>query len=109
MHGDQDVQVQVRFTVHDDDLGDFADALYFPVDEWPVPDAQLEAAKWERFDAWKAAVTAPAPDPEPVPEPSLDDRMQQAVGLAAQATELAAAAQAIADSFTTETPVDDGG
>jgi len=59
-----DVQIQVRFTIHDPDTGqDFSDALYFP--SWEnyqsISSVDLDAMKQLRFNTWKAALNAPQP------------------------------------------------
>jgi hypothetical protein len=49
-------RVQVRFTVN----GEFTDAFYFTAEERAaLTDDQLDAMKAERYNAWKAIVTAP--------------------------------------------------
>lgn len=39
----------------------FRDAIYLP-DDHGMSDAEIEAMKQARFDAWYAVVTAPSPD-----------------------------------------------
>lgn len=97
---DHDVNVQVRFTIHDNESGmDFTDALYYPLASWPVPDAQVEADKQARFAAWKEAVSAPTP--EVVPD-TPEDRRAQATDLAQRAQDLAAQAAALAEGVTAD-------
>lgn len=72
------VQVQVVFTVEEDDLL-FTDALYVPLDEYDAmsKDGRLEVLKQERFDNWKTAITAPPPDvPVESPVSSVDQARQ---------------------------------
>lgn len=45
--------------------GKFRDALHLP-DNHGLSDAEIEAMKAQRCDAWIAAVTTPAPEPETV-------------------------------------------
>lgn len=57
--------VQVRFTVVDGD-DRFTDALFFtPADYAALKPADLQAQQLQRFNAWKAALIAPAPIPSP--------------------------------------------
>lgn len=61
-------QIQYRFTIVDEETGSsFSDALYLPLDEWPVDETTLEKMKQERFDNWKKAINTPS-DPPPVEE-----------------------------------------
>jgi uncharacterized protein YaiL (DUF2058 family) len=56
-------QVQVRFTVTDGDHT-YTDALYFTPEEYAskTPE-EIEAMKVQRFENWKAVVTAPPREP----------------------------------------------
>lgn len=75
-------KVQIRFTVTDDDGTTFTDALYMTTAERAsATPEQLDAAQRARFDAWKAAVAAPAPVVE--------------IDMAAQARELLSQREAI--------------
>lgn len=52
-------QVQIRFTVTDGDHT-YSDALYFTPAEYAAKTPEeIEAMKLERFERWKAVVTAP--------------------------------------------------
>lgn len=56
-----EINVQVRFTLIDDNGNDFTDALYYPIAEWPIPTEQLDSDKRERLSVHNAAVSATAP------------------------------------------------
>jgi hypothetical protein len=62
------VMVQVRFT--QDGL---SDALSYPVEQWPVPQEQIDADKIARVAAWKAVVANPVKPPEPTKEQLAED------------------------------------
>lgn len=56
-----DVQIQYRFTIVDEETGSsYSDALYFPLNEWPVSKSTLKKMEQERFDNWKKASKTPA-------------------------------------------------
>lgn len=105
-----EVHVQVRFTVHDDESGtDFTDALYYPIGEWPVDAARMDADKQSRYDEWKTATAQPAAevddDGEPVeaPQPTAQDRLDEARGLLARLDELRLQAQVAVDQLSEQT------
>lgn len=58
--------IKIDFTIEKDSLS-FTDAIVLP-DDHDMTDAEIEAMKQARFDAWYAIVTAPSED-EPVEEP----------------------------------------
>lgn len=60
--------IKIDFTIEKDGLT-FADAIVLP-DDHGLTDAQIEAMKQARFDAWYAVVTAPSD--EPVKEPDVE-------------------------------------
>ena len=57
--------MKIDFTIEKDGLS-FTDAIVLP-DDHGMTDAEIEAMKQARFDAWYAIVTAPVDD-EPVVE-----------------------------------------
>jgi hypothetical protein len=58
-------QVVVRFTVNEGS-DQYTDALYFTPDEHSaLSDKDIEVLQQERYDNWKAIVTAPRPEPTP--------------------------------------------
>lgn len=59
-------RVQVRFRIKD-----FEDSLYYPLADWPVDPAVLDATKTARYDAWVAAVEAAKLQVQPEPDATL--------------------------------------
>lgn len=62
---DDQVQVQVRFTVEEEGYPTFSDALYVPLDEYDdlVASGEIERMKRERWEAWASEVFPEADTP----------------------------------------------
>jgi len=50
-----DEQIKIEFTMYHEDIP-YGDALYLPVDH-TFTEAEIEAMKFERFNAWVAVIT----------------------------------------------------
>ena len=50
--------IQIAFTLSDDGVPVYSDAFYFPVGQVPS-NAELRALAIDRYQAWRAIVTAP--------------------------------------------------
>lgn len=52
-----DDQIKIEFTMYHEDIP-YGDALYLPADH-TFTEAEIEAMKLERFNAWVAVITTP--------------------------------------------------
>ena len=89
-----EVKVQVRFTEQVDVKGqqmEYSDALYYPIEDWPVKQEDIDKVKSERVQNWKNVVENPVVQPEPTKadfekeQASIDE---QIITLTARKTEL---------------------
>lgn len=65
---DTDLNIQIKFTITEDDGSSFSDALYIPMSVYEtLSEADIDAMKQSRYLAWRdsllASQNAPAPDP----------------------------------------------
>lgn len=92
---DEQLKVQIQFTITDDDGVQFTDALYLNPGEWEaMTQEQKDAAKQERFDAWKASiqVAQEAPQIDPIEAAAnkaieIEDLQRQQAEIIEQASE----------------------
>lgn len=59
--------MKIDFEITDEVYGVFRDAIVLP-DDHGLSDAEIEAMKQARFDAWYAVVANPAPAEEDLPQ-----------------------------------------
>lgn len=84
-----ELHVQVRYTIHDDESGsDFTDALYYPLADWPPDEAAMEAEKQARFAEWQQNLRQPEPEAAADAEPSPADKLTEARDLLSRLDEL---------------------
>ena len=89
-----EVKVQVRFTEQVDVKGQemsYSDALYYPIEDWPVKQEDIDKVKSERVQNWKSIIENPAPVVEPTKEDMVKEEAsidEQLVTLQARKVEL---------------------
>lgn len=79
------IRVQVRFT-EKTECGDYSDALYYPIDKWPVKQDNIDIAKSERVNNWLNIIK----NPSPVVEPTKADLIKEQASIDEQIASLQA-------------------